>query len=469
MKITQLADLLNGTISTNGIVDQVTGEKPVAAEDLSNLVDIGKAILDFTTDKTNFDSYIKDLIDQVGRIMLVDRKYSSQAPNILMEGWEYGSIMEKVRCEVPDARDNATWDLFNYPQNGGDAYPDPFTLSKPDAKAKFYNSKATYEVPITIAEKQLKQAFQSASQLSSFISMIENRISMKMTLCNDALIMATINNLIGQKLAKGHVVNLVSLYNALFASTPVTASSALTNKEFLRFASKTIAQYKKYLAVASTLYNESSDPGNPNATGGYITFTPADKLKFIANTEFSKSLDAYLYSDTYHNEFVNLPGYEEVAFWQGTGTDNDNRLAIDVLIDNGQEDPVEISQDGVVAVMFDRDACAVCNENYRTTSIYNPRGEYFNYFYKFDAMYMNDVLENVVVFIVSDYTPYTVLPDTKPADWDTKYAKNNSGYYIDVDGTLTQLTASDASSGAGFDWDDYAGKQVFTVAAGITP
>lgn len=392
MKITQLAELLNGTLSTTGIVDQVTGKAAVATEDLSNVVDIGKLVLDYTgASNANFDSFMRNLIDQVGKVMFVNRTYTSQAPNILKDGWEYGSILEKVRCEVPDARDNATWDLFNYPQDGGAAYPDPFELSKPSASAKFFNSKATYEVPITLTDVQLREAFQSASQFGSFISMIENRIAMKITLCNDGLIMATIANLMGQKIAAEHnVVNLLELYNAVAANT-TTAAKALSDKEFLRFASKTIAMYKKYLAGASVKYNE----------GGYLTFTPADKLRFIANTEFSKALDAYLYSDTYHNEFVNLPGYEEVAYWQGTGTTDDGRLKIDVKVDvNGTATAVE--QDGIVAVMFDDEAAAVCNTNYRVTSQYNGRGEYTNYFYKWDAMYMNDVLENCVVFIIED-------------------------------------------------------------------
>ena len=394
MKIKQLADILNGTLSTTGIVDQVTGEKAVATEDLSDIVDIGKTVLDYTgASNTNYDSFMRNLIDQVGKIMFVDRVYTSQAPNIMKDGWEYGSILEKVRCEVPDARDNATWDLFNYPKAGGDAYPDPFELSKPTASAKFFNSKATYEVPITLTDVQLREAFQSAAQFGSFISMIENRIRMKMTLCNDGLIMATIDNLIGQKVAAKHnVVNLLTLYNAV-AATTTTAAKALSDKEFLRFASKTIGMYKKYLAGASTKYNE----------GGYLTFTPADRLKFIANTEFAKALDAYLYSDTYHNEFVTLAGYEEVAYWQGQGeADGDgDRLKIDVKVDvNGTATPVE--QDGILAVMFDDEAAAVCNTNFRVTSQYNGRGEYTNYFYKWDAMYMNDVLENCVVFIIED-------------------------------------------------------------------
>lgn len=461
MKIKQLASVLNGTLSSTGIIDQVTGEAPVAAEDLSDIVDIGKTVLDYTgQSNTNYDSFMRNLIDQVGKIMFVDRVYTSQAPNILKDGFEYGSILEKVRCEVPDARDNATWDLFNYPKDGGAAYPDPFELSKPSATAKFYNSKATYEIPITLTDVQLREAFQSASQFGSFISMIENRIRMKMTLCNDGLIMATIANLMGQKFRLGANVNLLEAYKAVNASATVTAATALVDKEFLRFASKTIAQYKKYLATASTLYNG-------DGTSSYLTFTPADRLKFIANTEFSKSLDAYLYSDTYHNEFVNLPGYEEVAFWQGTGTSNDDRLKIDVTVDDGSTG-TEVVRDGILAVMFDDEAAAVCNQNFRVTSAYNGRGEYTNYFYKWDAMYMNDLLENCVVFNISDYSNGEAAPETKPDNWDTVYAVANSPYYIaDENGTVTingkkytQLSASDKSTETGFSWADYKGKEI---------
>lgn len=390
MKINQIATALNNTFNK-----QQLGLTAVVNEDLSNIVDIGKEIAGTDTfGADNFDSFTRDLIDQVGKIMFVDRTYTSQAPNILKDGWEYGSILEKVRCELPEAQNNATWDLFNYPVSGGAAYPDPFELSKPDVKAKFFNSKTTYEVPITLTVEQVREAFQSASQMSSFIAMIENRIAMKMTLCNDALIMATIDNLIGQKLHSGkNVINLITLYNAAkpAGASNVTAATALQDKEFLRFASKTIGMYKKYLAGASALYNE----------GDYVTFTPADRLKFVANTEFAKALDSYLYSDTYNEEFVKLGGYEEVAYWQGSGTSNGDRLTIDVSIDV-KGTATEVKNTGVVAVMFDDEAAAVCNQNYRVTSIYNPRGEYTNYFYKWDAMYMNDTLENAVVFTIAD-------------------------------------------------------------------
>ena len=457
-RVTQLAAILEGTVSSIGMIDQTTGAQLVVNEDLSNLVDVGKAVLDYTgASNDNKDSFVRSLIDHVGRVTMVDRTYASQAPNILMDSWNYGSVLEKVRCEAPDARDNATWDLFNYPYESGDAYPDPFELSKPSVAAKFFNSKATYEVPITIVDVQLREAFQSAEQLSSFVAMIENRIRMKITLCNDALIMATINNLIGQKAARGRIVDLLALYNAgpNAGGTPLTAAAALTSKEFLRFASKTIATYRKYLATASVLYNE----------GSYLTFTPDDRLKFIANTEFAKSLDAYLYSDTYHDEFVKLPGYQEVAQWQGSGTaSTDNRLNIDVTIDMSEVTGLtkaEVANSGVLAVMFDRDAAAVCNQNYRVTSIYNPRGEYYNYFYKWDAMYMNDILENCVVFTITAPT-IIAKDDTEATAYATAFPATATYTYV-LD---TRVGAPSEVSSAPDNWSSTRAKY-FTYAGGV--
>lgn len=413
MKVNQISGVLNDTI-----MKEITGqlpegaETPIVKEDLSNIVDVGKTVLDFTgQNKDNFNNFITTLIDRIGRVQFVDRTYKSTAPSIVYDSWEYGSIMMKTRCEVPDFRDNVSWklgDIFddaatNSKVPGITDYKelDPFVLSLPNSRAKFYNSKITYECPITIAEMQLKSAFTSASQMGSFISMIENRIQMKMTLSTDALVMRTINNLIGLKINAGeNVVNLLAEYNAeAGAGNTLTPEQALRNTEFLRYATKTIALYKDYLKTAGTLYN----------SGNYITFTPEDRLKFVVLSEFAKDMETYLYADTYHNEFVKMDGYSTVPFWQGTGTDGDstdfeNRSTIHVEVsdDTQQSGKKEVNQTGVIGVMFDRDACAVCNENYRVTSQYNPRGEYLNTFYKYDSSYMNDVEENCIVFIVAE-------------------------------------------------------------------
>ena len=446
-----------------GVTEEGNVTYPIVNEDLRNIVDVGKTVLDFTgASKDNFNKFVEGLIDRIGKVQFVDRTYSGSAPNIVHDSFEYGSILQKVRATVPDFQENTSWklaDIYNDAQTNSKvpgiadyAELDPFVLSLPTAEAKFYNSMITYECPITIGEMQLKSAMANAAALSAFVAMLENRVQMKLKLSTDALVMRTIVNLIGLKIGLGeNVVNLLAEYNAT-QSTPLTATEAKTSTEFLKFATKTMALYKDYVKKAGVLYNHS----------GYLTFTPEDKLKFVVSSEFAKDMETYLYADTFNEEFVKLSGFSQVPSWQSVGvTGNDAvRQTIYVTSTDGTND-YTVRQEGVVGVMFDRDACAVCNENYRTTSGYNPRGEYFNYFYKYDSRFLNDIEENVIVFIVADYTAVGSLPDTQPSDWDTVYAIANSPYYIYKNNTYVQLSASDASTGSGFDWDDYKGLPIY--------
>ena len=386
MKVKQIATILNTVINPEQI-----GETAVVNEDLSNIVDVGKALTAAGTFGENFDNFTKALIDQVGKVVFVDRVYTAQGPNLLRDAWEYGSVLQKVRCDLPDADDNKTWSLADL-ANGSTV--DPFVITKPTVKAKYFNSKTTFEVPITLAEEQVKEAFKSPSDMNRFMSMIENRVLMKRALCTEAMSKRTLNNLIAQKIhAKSNVVNLLKDYNTAYTKT-LTAATCLSDPDFLKYCAKTIMMYKKYIAEASMLYNND----------GYVTFTPEDRLEFTVLSEFSKDLQVYMYADTYNKEFVQLDGYSEVAYWQGSGTNNAfneiSKIDVKALTADGTE--FTVAQTGVVAVMYDRDAAAICNENERVTSIYNPKAEYWNYFYKYDCAYMNDTAENCIVFIIDD-------------------------------------------------------------------
>ena len=452
MLVNQIASVLNSAIEAQAI-----GEVDLINEDLSNIVDVGKVVTTSLTASGNVNDFISTLIDRIGRVKYVDRTYKSQAPNIVKDSFEFGSILMKVRAEVPDFQENTSWKLGAHDGQGiKDASElDPFVISAPSAQQMVYNSRVTYEAPITISEIMLKQAFTSASEMGRFIAMIENRIQLKMTLSTDALIMRTINNLIGLKIGRAtaspaqsdNVVNLLALYNAAVgAGNTLTAKQALRNTEFLRFATKTIALYKDYLKTASVKYNE----------GGYLTFTPSDRLKFVVLSEFAKDMETYLYADTYHNEFVTMDGYTTVPFWQtqGEGVDDyDIRSAIDVSCTDGTS-TFAVTQSGIVAVMFDDEAAAVVNENYRVTSQYNARGEYTNYFYKWDAGYMNDTYENCIVFLVADSTSpiedaYTEVPSSdtairginpKAAGWYERSGEEGAYVY-----TLTTDTTVDST------------------------
>nr|DAW22705.1 MAG TPA: major capsid protein [Caudoviricetes sp.] len=381
MKVTQIATILNEA------QQEIIGEAAITTENLENVVDMGKQILE----ATDVDNYVRKLIDKVGRMIFVDRVYNSTAPDILTDSWEYGSAMQKVRCEMPDAVENDSWKLTN-----GQSY-DPFVFTAPDVQSKFYDSKVTYEVQMSFTEMQVKSAFNSPAEMNSFFAMIENRIRFKLTLSNDILKTRTVNNLIAEKIhSNNNVVNLLTMYNAEFTQT-LKADHALMDKDFLRYAIGKIKEYIKYIQRPSMLFND----------GGYTTFTPESDMKMVLLSRFVNTAEVYLQSDTFHNDLVKLSGYSEVPYWQGSGTSETFDFAeiskIDVTTASGNK----VSQIGIIGTIFDRDACMVCNANPRVTSIYNPKGEYWNYFYKYDASYFNDTMENCVVFIVAD-TPKTV-------------------------------------------------------------
>lgn len=368
----------------NDAVTETIGTAAVLEEDLSNVVDVGTAIFNGSA----FDAYVKSLVNHIGKVIFVNRPYRGSAPSVLMDAWEYGSVVEKIHSEMPVAVENDSWDLVD-----GQSY-DPHIFHKPVAEAKFFNKMTTFEIEASITEMQVKQSFSSATQLNAFVSMIFNEIEKAMTVRNDALIMRTINNMIAETAKGGNAnraVNLLTMYNQQVGpATPLTAAKAIYDKEFIRFAAYQIALYTDRMTRMSTLFNE----------GGKQRFTPKDLQHIVMLSEFASAADVYLQSDTFHDEYTKLVKAERVPFWQGSGTNYgfDSTSAINVVPASGGA-AQEVS--GILGVIFDRDALGVMNNNQRVTTQWNAKAEFTNYFYKKDARYFNDLNENFVFFYVA--------------------------------------------------------------------
>lgn len=373
----------------NDVVKETMGEKAVVQEDLTGLVELGESI----TNAIGYDKYVKSLVNHIGKVIFVNRKYSGSAPSVLMDGWEFGSILEKVSADLPDAQENESWELTD-----GAVYEQDI-FYQPKVEAKFFNKLVTFEIPCSFTEKQVKQSFSSAEQMNAFLSMLYNEIEKAMTVNIDNLIMRTINNMIGETVydaygssahsGASHVraVNLLKEYND-GNGTSLTAKQALATPEFIRYACYRMKLYAGRLSKISRVFN----------VGGKARFTPKDLLHIVLLDEFESSASVYLESDTFHNELVKLPSAETVAFWQGSGTDYD--FADTSKVDIKKADGTAVTVSGILGVMFDRDALGVCNRDRRVTTHYNAKAEFYNNYYKFDAEYFNDLNENFVVFFM---------------------------------------------------------------------
>ena len=380
MKVTQLKDIVNSVTS------EVLGKTDVVNDDLTNLVDVGNEI--FNTD--NVDNYVKKLIDRIGQVIFVNRLYAGGVPSVLMDSWEYGSVVEKISADMPEADENDSWNLQN-----GQTYSQD-TFYQPKVSAKFFNSKVTFDVKLSFTTEQVKESFSNVNELNGFISMLETGVKSSMTVKLDGLIMRTINNMTGQILNSANglqKVNLLTEYNAVSGQT-LTANKALMDKDFLKFASLTIKKYQARITKMSTLFN----------AGGKARFTTTDNLHTVLLSDFADSAEVYLMSDTYHNDTVSLPNHETVPYWQGSGKSYafNDISKIDVKIDAGNKTPKQVTQTGILGVMFDTNALGVSNLNQRTTTSYNARAEFYTNYYKMDAGYFNDLNENFVVFYIAD-------------------------------------------------------------------
>lgn len=385
MEIKQVYQLVNTVTS------EVLGRENVVNEDLSNVISVGEEVFNANA----MDKYVKTLVNHIGRVIFVNRAYVGSAPSVLMDSWEFGSVLEKISCEMPTAYENESWELEDKTSY------DPNIFYQPKVSAKFFNSKVTFEIPMSFTELQVKQSFSSAEQLNGFLSMLYNSVDKAMQVKMDGLVMRTINNMIGETIYNEYqgasldtksgvrAVNLLKLYNDKYQDATLTKDEAITDPNFIRFAVYTLGLYTKRIAKISTLFN----------VGGKERFTPSDMLHIVLLSDFKESADVYLQSDTFHDEFTALPNAESVAYWQGSGQTYsfDDVSKINVKTSNNNT----IEANGILGIMFDRDALGVTNLDRRVTTNYNPKAEFYTNFYKFDAGYFNDLNENFVVFFVA--------------------------------------------------------------------
>lgn len=384
MEIKQIYEIVNDATK------QAIGDSVILSEDLSNIVDVGEAVLN----ARSLDKYVSALVDHIGRVIFVNRPYSGDAPSLLRDGWEYGAILEKIASDMPDAVENETWALTD-----GASY-DPNIFNAPNVYAKFYNKKTTFEIDRSICDRQVRSAFSGAAQLDAFTSMLFNEVDKSATVKTSELIRRTIANMIGETFydmnsggtytgsGNTRCINLLALYNTQYDKS-LAAADAIYDPDFIRFAVYYIGIYRSRMRSMSTLFN----------IGGKARFTPDNLLHIVMLADFKAAADVFLQSGTFNAQYTALPNAETVSYWQGSGTGYgfSSISAISAKTVDGHT----VTPSGILAVMFDHDACGVCNPDRRVTTNYNPKAEFTNYFYKFDAQYFNDFNENFVVFYVA--------------------------------------------------------------------
>ena len=385
----------------NDVIEDLTGQSAAIQDiDTTDLVSMGKTISSMEL----LEGWYGKLVNRLAKTVYFVRVYDpKRARSILRDEHEYGAFVQKVYYTAPDFVDNPEYGI---PSSGSYTQHSPYDVSAVVAvDAKIFGGQGTFALEIIRPVDQIRSAFLSDSEMMRFIDGIYLTIENKLKLAEEALVSTAVCTAMAADINGGNVRNLLTEYNTLHANDTgfetLTAAQALTDADFLKFASKEINQLISYMEDMSTAYN----------VNGYMTFTDRDNLVVEMLADAAAAFDTYASADTFHNELIALPRYEKVNKWQFTGQTGRgfaNLSKIDVIHDDfkTQANPTgKITETGIIAFVHDIEHVAAYFGHRRSWEKYNERDDIYIHGETARKGYAVDLNANGMVFIVKDVTP----------------------------------------------------------------
>ena len=369
----------------NDAAKEALGSKAITVKDTTSLASLGDQVLSSSADK---DLYLGVLCDRIGRTAVAIRAYTAQNRNIKRDEIDWGLFYQKISFKKHDAVENPEWN-FASQANPFDVEP------QTEIVQKLFAVMGTWSYEDVIPDTQLFTAFTSAAAMGAFISGIYTNIDNSLALDEEDLANLAVNTYMAGALTSTSTTqkrNLLKEYNTQ-AGTSLTKVQCMKNADFLKFAAREIKLVVGNMKKMTTVYNSEGIPRH----------TPEDKMVVEVLGQFASATATYLESDTYHKELVALPRYEEVAYWQAPGTSFAFNDVSSIKVKNDHiNSGAEVSKSGIIAFVHDYDAVASFINKPRRNSIYNPRAERTNIFFKATKGYGVDLSENGVVFYIDD-------------------------------------------------------------------
>ena len=387
MDTNQIYELVNSTCQ------QAYGQNTIQATDTASLVSLGNQV--FQTDR-DAEIFLKTLTMRIGATIYSFRAYANKLGDMVLRDFEYGAILQKITVQLVDAEADPSADLVD-----GQSI-DPWKIKKPKAIQKLFASRTPYMFHITIQERYLREAFTSPEGMLTLISMINGQMRNSIELSIENLGRACLGNFAGECAGTDRVVNLVSMYNATNPQTAVTATTAYTDPDFLRFAVRTIHNYSKRFTDMSQRFNDQTTTRH----------TPIADQRMKIYMDFESALETVVQYDAYHREMVQLGSYQELNFWQSNNAGEETQINVVRASDNKT-----ITYNDVVGFLYDREALGIYKkEEIVKVTPSNAFGLYYNTVWHEQQLWFNDMSEQGIIFTLSDPTVGAVASRTTPGE-----------------------------------------------------
>lgn len=385
--IEQISALVNDAVS-----DALGKSQNITELDTTNLVSLGKKIADFDA----YEPFFKSLANRIARTVYFVRSYNGNDRHILRDEHDYGAFVQKVYYKLPQATDNPTYNHSG--ANGAFQQVSPYDVETTvEVSSMVFGGQGTWTVEIIRPVEQIKTAFTSPAEMAAFIDGIYVTVDNAFELELESTVALADNTAMACAIAGGQARNLLKEYNDGH-STKLSATQALENADFLKYASMEINRVVDNMSRMSTVFNAK----------GYETFTPPDRLVLEMLSQFASASDMYLQADTFHNELVKLPNFEKVPFWQRAGKDftfadcstidvkNEAITSVNESITNGA-----VKQSGIIAFIHDIENVAAYFGERHSWEIFNPRSDVMVHGEKARKGFAVDGHANAVVFYMA--------------------------------------------------------------------
>lgn len=393
MKVNQIYSIINA------VNKDMWGSTTASVKDLSGLISLGKNL---ELDDNSSDAFLNKLVDRIGKTVIRTLDLELDFPNLFMDSFQFGAIMQKITVDPFDSIANSDWNV------GGDSFTPTFAdVHKPSVTVKYFKDSTTWSYVVTIPRNIFFTAFTSEGAMNNFIDAIMKALSDNMIMSINNMSRMAIANFVGEKIKAGNgVINLLTLYNAT-VSTPITASDAIYDRNFLKFAGMIIRNFIGYMEEPSTMYN----------VDGKLRVTKRDNAHVLMLRDFASAYTTMFSSSEFNEELSRLPMYTEVNHWQGANGGSgvptfDNNSKINIKVSSSEDGASAIETTGLVCVIADRQAIAVGINKRRVGKFVNDIDDYINTKTSATIQWINDLSENGVIFTIHDPVGITLDKST---------------------------------------------------------
>lgn len=361
----------------NSVNQQAFGQSALTVTDTSSLISLGNTVL---SSSTNTEAFLNTLAQRIGRTILRFREYRNKLGDMVLNDFEYGAILQKIKVMMPEAEADESYGLVN-----GNSV-DHYKINKPDVDQKLFVTRTPYQFHITIQRVHLKEAFLSVEAMGSFIGVIFGEVRNAIEISFENLGRITLATAAAEY-SGAREIKLVTDFNAEYSpATPLTAATAKHSEEFLRYAIMRMNNLVDMVQDASQLYND----------GSMVTFTPKEDIRIRVISEFQRRLETNVLYAAFHDQFVDLPdAYKTINFWQS------EQAPYDVNIVRPSDDAAT-TVNNIVAILHDRDAMGVYKVDEEVaTSPVNAAGLYYNQYWHEKQLRFIDLSENGYIFTLN--------------------------------------------------------------------